>query len=315
LLREDPLPFRRHGLSGSPWRDVFESRRLLADLASFAPDLVHVVSDGEDGAGAQLARRLRVPRVTTVHTRDVAESLAGPSPGAVIAPSQGIREALINAARVDRSRVHVVPYGLPVLWGPERAMSAQRPVVGTLGPLERGRGSEVLAEVVTTLARTRSEIVFSVVGDGPGRTAFTDRLRDLDLRQSCIVSDPCVEPRVAAQALDIAIFPSISVEATGLALLAMSVGRPVILTTIGHAFDLVDDGKTGYLVPPGDAAAVTARVLHLLDHPEEAAAMGHAARERARTRYSLDIMVRGTERVYDTVLTEAPTRLLETRGG
>jgi glycosyltransferase involved in cell wall biosynthesis len=75
--------------------------------------------------------------------------------------------------------------------------------------------------------------------------------------------------------------PSLS-EGMGLvALQGMQMGRPVIASAVDGLLELVVDGETGYLAPPGDDAALAERMARLLDNPEATLAMGQAARRRA----------------------------------
>jgi glycosyltransferase involved in cell wall biosynthesis len=71
---------------------------------------------------------------------------------------------------------------------------------------------------------------------------------------------------------------------------AMSVGRPVVATRTPGMEDYVVDGQTGYLVDPGDSSELAAKVLHLLDNPAAAAAMGERGRSRVLERHTTDTM-------------------------
>jgi glycosyltransferase involved in cell wall biosynthesis len=95
------------------------------------------------------------------------------------------------------------------------------------------------------------------------------------------------------------------------ALEAMAAGRPVVASAVGGIPDLVLDGTTGILVPPGDVSALRASILRLLSEPELRARMGRAARQRALG-YSASTLVARIERVYQEVATTPP--LVTTRG-
>lgn len=69
---------------------------------------------------------------------------------------------------------------------------------------------------------------------------------------------------------------------------AMFLGVPVVGTCVGGFLDLVEDGRTGYLVSPGDAESLADRIHILLDNPDLAVRMGVEAAERACTRYSVE---------------------------
>ncbi len=91
-------------------------------------------------------------------------------------------------------------------------------------------------------------------------------------------------------------------EAEGLgsaALAAMATGVPVVASSVGGLPELVEHGRTGFLVTDGDFQTPVRR---LLDDPTLAAAMGRAGRERAQREFSVDVMVNQTERIYNEVI-------------
>jgi glycosyltransferase involved in cell wall biosynthesis len=95
-------------------------------------------------------------------------------------------------------------------------------------------------------------------------------------------------PQLYEQA-DVVIYPSTYPEPLGIAPLeAAAAGRPVIVTRIGGLQETVEDGETGYIVPPGDLAALTSRVRGLLKDPALARRMGEAGRQRVRALFTID---------------------------
>jgi glycosyltransferase involved in cell wall biosynthesis len=106
----------------------------------------------------------------------------------------------------------------------------------------------------------------------------------------------------------VAIVPSIWPDPHPLvAIEAMAAGRPVIASAIGGLTDIVEDGVTGVLVPPGDALTLRTSIAQILADPQQRVAMGLAARERA-ARYSAAIVVPQIERVYREVVANPPPR-------
>jgi glycosyltransferase involved in cell wall biosynthesis len=82
----------------------------------------------------------------------------------------------------------------------------------------------------------------------------------------------------------------------------MASGRPVVATAVNGVPDLVEPGCTGLLAPPGDPGALAADVLWLLDHPQEAAAMGAQGRDRVRGHFTPAVMCRALDELYRDLL-------------
>jgi len=84
---------------------------------------------------------------------------------------------------------------------------------------------------------------------------------------------------------------------------AMASGRPVVAAASGGIVDIVEDGVTGVLVPPGDAGALAAALSKMIDDPQGAASMGRQALHRVR-RFTASAIVGRIEEVYRRVLAE-----------
>ena len=103
------------------------------------------------------------------------------------------------------------------------------------------------------------------------------------------------------QAADLGLFTSDS-ESFCLSILeAMCFGCPSVATRVGGIPEVVEDGISGLLVPPGDAAGLARAVEALIADPTRRAAMGAAARRPAMDRFSADVIVPGYEAIYRRV--------------
>jgi glycosyltransferase involved in cell wall biosynthesis len=111
-----------------------------------------------------------------------------------------------------------------------------------------------------------------------------------------------VYPYLAA--LTVYVQPAL-MEGFGIAVLeAMATGKPVVATMAGGLPEIVDNEKTGLLVPPGDPEALATAVLVLLQDPARAAAMGQAGRARAAL-FSVETMMEQLTQVYGAVVGKA----------
>src|SRR5262249_6636053 len=98
--------------------------------------------------------------------------------------------------------------------------------------------------------------------------------------------------------VDIAVLPSHSEGMSNALLEYMSAGRAVIATAVGANPKLIQHGRSGLIVPPGDEAGLVEAIGQLLAHPLRAAAFGAAARTRVEAEYSRDAMRRRFEEFY-----------------
>lgn len=117
-----------------------------------------------------------------------------------------------------------------------------------------------------------------------------------------------VEHLLAAS--DLLAFPSIAPHFARPVIEAGAMGKPVIASRIGGVEELIEDGETGILVAPGDAAALADAVHRILTDPAAAARMGQKGFERARLLYNADINAGTTIAIYDRILQFAPTPLV-----
>ncbi len=102
--------------------------------------------------------------------------------------------------------------------------------------------------------------------------------------------------------MDVYVNPAL-MEGFGIALLeAMAMRKPVVATATGGIPEIVRDGETGVLVPPGDADALARAVVNLLADPPRRVAFGQAGRDRLASCFTVDAMMSQLTAVYDTLM-------------
>ncbi len=104
------------------------------------------------------------------------------------------------------------------------------------------------------------------------------------------------------QSASLFILPSLT-EGLSLTLLeAMAVGLPIVATAVGGNAEVVINGRTGFLVPKANPAALAAAILHLVANPELGRRLGQASRARVERHFDVRMMVRQYERLYENIL-------------
>ena len=182
-----------------------------------------------------------------------------------------------------------------------------------VGAVVPEKGVLYLVEAMRIIAKRFPEATLVIIGSSSvwlRSSEYEQTVRELaeGLPIKFLGSVPFSEMPHAYAACDIFILPSIWQEPFGLVLCeAMAAGKPVIASDVGGIPEIVIDGRTGNLIPPGDESSLIEAISALLSDAILRQRMGKAARERAK-QFSWEDTVRELDKVYDTVLQEKNAR-------
>jgi glycosyltransferase involved in cell wall biosynthesis len=207
--------------------------------------------------------------------------------------------------------IEVIPYttSLPAPAPRAGQRSAGAPfTVLFVGRLVERKGVSHLVDAITLLLPA-VDVRLVIVGDGPERARIEARIREqgLDGRVAVRGKVSDAELQAAYAAADAFVLPAVvdrrgDTEGLGVVLLeAMNNRVPVIASAIGGITDVVEDGVSGVLVPPGDAAALAAALERLARAPDLAAGLGDAGYRRLREQFSWEAITRRWAEVYAAV--------------
>jgi glycosyltransferase involved in cell wall biosynthesis len=172
-------------------------------------------------------------------------------------------------------------------------VSPQALLMGTVGRMRPEKNQEVLLTALRHLRVARVDVHLVIAGDGPLRDFLARRAVELEVADRVSFVGELDDVRPVLTALDVFVLPSTAVESfSNAALEAMAIGRPVILSDIGGAREMIDDGVEGYVVSPTELAArLPALIAALYSDRRKRLQMGNAARLRAENRFSVGAMV------------------------
>ena len=216
----------------------------------------------------------------------------------VVANSSAARSVLEREGLASGS-IAVIPNGVDAtLVRPSPGSPRPLRTVITVANLRPEKSHETLVAAAALLVKDYPDLRFEIVGAGPRREELDAlvRARDLQHRVSFLGHREDV-PALLARA-DAFVLPSRSEALPNSAIEAMAAGLPVVASAVGGLLDLVEDGRTGILVPPGNADALAAALRRLAADPLLAARLGAAAADAVRQRYSFDRMVAAFEDLY-----------------
>lgn len=291
-----------------------------------SPDVIHA-HDAHAAAHAAFGRRLAGGRAALVVHRRMDRPLgknpvsrwkwAG-APDRVIAIGQRVRGAL-QAGGVAAERIATIPDGIeppaaatePAL-RPRIGAAGDAPVVLTIAALNRSKDHATLIAAAARLQPREPATRWVVCGDGVELEARRAEVTRLGLADRVHYPGFVPEARAWLDEADAFALPTRS-EGLGTSLLdAMAAGVPVVASAAGGVVEIVADGETGLLVPPGDPDALAAAVDRLLDDRGLAARLGAAGRSRAAA-FADGRMVEATEALYREIVS-APAGPAATAG-
>lgn len=310
------VPVRCFG-SRNPVRMLLAARQVARWIADERADLLHAHLPLAGVVGRLAGRMAGVPVVYTEHNLQPryhpltrrANAWTWPWQRAVVAVSQEVADS-IAAHLGGRVPVQVVKNGIDVArFAPvpeERAALRERlaipadaPVVGTVAVFRAQKRLDLWLEAAARLGPATRLLL---VGDGPLRAEVEARARSLGLTGRVVFAGLQAEVRPFYGAMDL-FMSSSEFEGLPLALLeAMAAGLPVVVTAVGGVPEVVEPGRQGALVPPGDPAALAREAGALLADEALRARLGAAGRERVRAAFGVERMAAELERLYASIL-------------
>lgn len=287
----------------SDW-DLRSAKRLRSIIRAWHPDIVHA-HDARAHAIALIALAgdttpLVVTRRVTFPLKSVRVKY-GLRVTRFIAISNAVKSAMARSG-VDAQRIDVVHSGVPIPvvstprdWRKELGLSRNVVIVGVVGAMTAEKGTELLRHIGSRLTEDAIERTRVVLLGGSSRGAI--RLGPLRGHQAGFVT----EVHNAMAGLDLLWHPAIE-EGLGTVLIdSLALKVPPIAFDIGGVGEIVENGKTGLLVPSGDVKAFASAHESLLD-AEIRERLGSEGPSRAAL-FSVEAMTEGVERVYQRILT------------
>lgn len=204
----------------------------------------------------------------------------------VVALSEGMKVQLETAGIKP---VEVVYNGVPVR--PMRPDLCDPPTIVYAGRLVPEKGIDVLLRAFSKILSKVPQAKLLIAGDGKEKENLQALSIDLSVAESLTWLGHLPQPEMERQfeAAWVQVIPSLWAEPFGnVTTEAMMRGTAVIAAAVGAQPEIVDDGETGFLVPPGDVQALAQKLTQLLENRSLSEQMGRAGRDRALTEFSED---------------------------
>jgi glycosyltransferase involved in cell wall biosynthesis len=219
----------------------------------------------------------------------------------VVANSAAAADCLVSEG-VGPEKVVVIPNGIDLNPFNVPRTTALGPIVTTVANLRQGKGHEVLLRAAARVLRQRPDVTFQFVGEGPLRAGLEQEAEDLAIGAAVRFLGHRGDVPAILRGSTAFAFPSLMEAFPNGVMEAMAAEIPVIASDVGGIPELVEHGRNGLLVPPGDDAALADALLSVLGDRGRADELAAAGRRTIEQRYSFDRMVRDFETLYRETL-------------
>ena len=314
--------------------DALAVRRIVQLIRRLRPTVLHTHTAKAGAVGrvaALLAGSARPPVVvhtfhghvlrgyfspTRARTFQQIERVLARRSDALIAVSPEVRDDLVELGVAPAEKIVVVRLGLDLdrrLSADPSARAAVRAELGIpddgflIGWLGRMTEIKRVDDLLDACARLRAKGVdayLALVGDGPLRDELKDKAEALGIadRTRFVGFRESVGELYAA--FDVVALTSANEGTPVTVIEALACGLPVVATDVGGVSDVVQDGRSGFLVPANDVAAVAARLEQLAGDPKLCSVMGESGRAFVVPRYSVPRLGEDIDRLYRSLLQE-----------
>jgi sugar transferase (PEP-CTERM/EpsH1 system associated) len=178
-------------------------------------------------------------------------------------------------------------------------------VIGTVGRAQDVKDHATLIDAFLLLRelmpQQRERLRLAIVGDGPLLQQLRDKVAAAGAADAVWLPGARNDVPDILRSFDIFAMSSIAEGTPGSALEAMASGLPVVGTRVGGIPEVIDNGITGQLVPPSNAAAMASALNHYVEAPALARRHGQAGRDKVLRKYSMPAMVAAYQDMYDSL--------------
>jgi glycosyltransferase involved in cell wall biosynthesis len=304
-------------VGGGGLGDLGVLHRLVEAVETHEIAVIHAHEFYMSMIGTLVSAMTGIPLVVTLHGRSyypdkrrrrLACRMMAARAASLVTVSEDLRRFFCRTSGTPLGRVRVIYNGIALGGSAASSRKAElldsagipreAKVVGAVGNLYPVKGHLDLIRSARTIVRQHPTTHVVILGRGALHDALAAEAEALGIRDRIHLPGYRDDVKEWLGAMDVFTMPSLS-EGLPLSLLeAMAAGVPPVVTQVGGMPEVVRDGETGFIVPPGDVVALADRISFLLGNPPLATKMGAASRDRILDRFTVDRMVAEYRDVY-----------------
>jgi len=231
-----------------------------------------------------------------LHRKTIQES------DAVITISQKVRK--LYEGVVDDEKISVIPLGVDTgIFKPaEKRFRKDGYEILYVGYLYELKGVEYLIRSMALVARERRDVKLRIVGEGPEKSRLMALTKALNLEERVLFEGFVPHTRIVRcyQKCDIFCFPTLGEPFGKVVLEAMACGKPVIASNVGGPAEIIENERTGFLIPPAQPLILAKAILGLIADKQKMKKIGVNARTAVAQRYSWQSIAENYQKLYSS---------------
>ncbi len=310
--------FRLHTPVSSGNRDVTVPIKLAREFRHEKTVIVWTLAQGLSAGWGRLGALMAgVPiRIISIHDNYPLAPLTrilNPFTDAIVALTE-YSASLFRNQGVPENKIHVLYNGIDTekyAPGPDRRaefyeIPPERPVILNVGRLSYEKGRDVMLQAAAPLLQSENPPLVVFAGDGAERDPLTHLTQEMGMTEHVRFLGIRDDVPELLNSADVVVMSSRDVpfgeSCPNIVLEGMAAGLPVIGTRVGGTAELIVDGETGFVIPPGNPAALAEKLKLLLPDPDLRRKLGQAGRARVKAHFTIEHMVQGREDLFNLLL-------------
>lgn len=305
-VNREKLRYRQRSL-----KNFLEVIRVYKRVRSFRPDIIHI-QENTDWRILLIAKMLGFEKaVLTVHDVQIHpgdpegilkyfKSVLRKKVRKIIVHGQFLKKQLASNWRVPEDKIYILPHGAFSIYKKwdDPSIKEEAKTILFFGRISRYKGLDILikAEPLITQHIPDAKIVIAGSGEdfGPYESLITNRSR-FEIHNRFISHRDV--PKFFRRA-SVVVLPYIEASQSGVVPIAYIFGKPVVVTNVGSIPEVVDEGKTGFIVPPNSPEDLSRAIIEILENHELRKTMSANALAKASTELSWNTIAQETAKIY-----------------
>ena len=309
-----PLPAWRK------WKYLFHRYSAASRLAQFAAQrqvqLIHVSDSWHNPYSIRVARQCGIPIISHVKAPirpDQVAKYGFHDMSAIISISEQFTPPFLEAG-IPRDKINVVLNCVDLSAFESTGVKQntlrsefplRRLVIGMVGRIEPFKRQKEFVRIASHVLKAHPDVSFQIIGGtqtNPEHRAYERELRQLISELNLADYVTCTGHRENIPAVMQGLDLLVTLSAGSVIPEAMASGKPVIATPVGSSTDMIEDGNTGWIVPPHPIEDIAAKIVQVITNPLICEQMGNAARAHAEEHFSIAKHVEQVQAIYDRLI-------------